>query len=217
MKNRILLKKILFVAVPAVISLILAICFPGAIYLGGIIAVIAFIRLKEANEPIEDAYVRVGWALIMFSEFMLCMCISDNLWSLIIASVLCILTYSFATVITDRMGLERCDGANSVTFWILFFAFLIACFSFGDYMKENDKKLRQEYARSEFVKIEKIEKETYGGNTYFMVTTEKGEIIGVDARKYPEIRYATKGDEIKYTLDNFCDDGLKKVYKLMIR
>lgn len=217
MKNVILLKKILFVAIPAVISLILAICFPGAIYLGGIIAVIAFIRLGMAIEPIEDAFVRVGWALIMFSEFMLCMFISDSLWSLIIASVLCILTYSFATVITNLMGLERCDGTNSVTFWILFFAFLIACFSFGDYLKEKDEKLSDEYAKSEFVKIEKIEKETYGGNTYFMVTTEKGELIGVDARKYPEIRHAAKGDEIKYTLDNFYNNGLKKVYKLMIR
>lgn len=217
MKNVILLKKILFVAIPAVISLILAICFPGAIYLGGIIAVIAFIRLGMAIEPIEDAFVRVGWALIMFSEFMLCMFISDSLWSLIIASILCILTYSFATVITNLMGLERCDGTNSVTFWILFFAFLIACFSFGDYLKEKDEKLSDEYAKSEFVKIEKIEKETYGGNTYFMVTTEKGELIGVDARKYPEIRHAAKGDEIKYTLDNFYNNGLKKVYKLMIR
>ena len=130
---------------------------------------------------------------------------------------MCILTYLFATVITDRLGLERCDGPNSVVFWILFFAFIVACFSFGDYIKENEKKLSEEYARSEFIEIEKIEKEIYGGNTYFMVTTEEGEIIGVDALKYPEIRHAVKGDKIKYTVDNFCDNRLKKVYLLEIR
>ena len=213
-----LLKKRLFVTIPAIVFICLAII---SLKIGGIIAaivigLIAFFKLDNDYEPIEDAKIRTGWALIMASEFLLCRMISDSPWLLVIASVICILTYTYAPVITDRLGLERCDGPNTPQFWLVFFACYVAAYSFFYFIETSDNKLDEKFARSKFVEIVNIEKETYDGNTYYVVTTEKGELVGVDARRFPEIRKAQKGQKIKYTFDIFYNDGMKRLYKLEI-
>ncbi len=221
MKNVILLKKILFVAIPALAAVILFFVNinKGMVLTASAIGIMVFFKLYHEDNSVFSPAVRAGWALIIFSVFMGIMSVSHNLWALIAASLACIIIYMFSSLLTEKFGLEDFadNGTNNVSFLTLFFIFFVVFNYTTPKYEEYSEQMEAEYARSEFEKIGKIEKETYGGNTYFMVTTEKGEIIGVDARKYPEIRHAAKGDEIKYTLDRTQKNGLNKVYKLMIR
>lgn len=60
--------------------------------------------------------------------------------------------------------------------------------------------MEAEYAKTEFVGIKSVTKEIYRGNTYYVVVTESGEIFGVDARKYPEIRTANEQTRLSMSL-----------------
>ena len=82
---------------------------------------------------------------------------------------------------------------------------------------KKEEKMEAEYAKTEFVGIKSVTKEIYQGNTYYVVVTESGEIFGVDARKYPEIRTANEQNKVKYVIDDYKVNGLQKPFKLELK
>ena len=82
---------------------------------------------------------------------------------------------------------------------------------------KKEEKMEAEYAKTEFVGIKSVTKEIYRGNTYYVVVTESGEIFGVDARKYPEIRTANEQNKVKYVIDDYKVNGLQKPFKLELK
>ena len=98
-----------------------------------------------------------------------------------------------------------------------FFLSLLFLVSLVENDMKKEEKLEAEYAKTEFVGIKSVTKEIYRGNTYYVVITESGEIFGVDARKYPEIRTANEQNKVRYVFDSYKVNGLQKTFKLELK
>ncbi len=222
MKN-ILFKEICFAAVSIVAAGILSLISANAsvMLLGFIIAVITYIKLSIDEYEIESTLVKIGWAMITYSIFVLCMLFPfGNVCRIIAAGTIIMLVYTFSSVLTQKMKLDYFGydcGRNGIKFWTAFFLSLLSLVSLVENDTKKEEKMEAEYAKTEFVGIKSVTKEIYRGNTYYVVVTESGEIFGVDARKYPEIRTANEQNKVKYVIDDYKVNGLQKPFKLELK
>ncbi len=193
----------------------------SVLFLGLIIAVAAYIKLSIDEYQIKDIFIKAGWSMIIYSIFVLCMSFPfSNEWWIVAAGVCITSVYTFIPILTKKMELDYFKygcGRNGIKFWILFFLSLFFLVVIADSEAKKEEKMEAEYAKAAFVGIESVSKEIYRGNTYYVVVTESGDIFGVDARKYPEIRTANEQSEVKYVIDSYKVNGLQKPFKLELK
>lgn len=215
--------RICFAAISVVVAGILSLVSANTsvMLLGFVIAVITYIRLSIDEYEIESTLVKIGWAMIMYSIFVLCMLFPfGNVCRIIAAGTIIMLVYTFSSVLTQKMKLDYFGydcGRNGIKFWMAFFLSLLFLVSLVENDMKKEEKLEAEYAKTEFVGIKSVTKEIYRGNTYYVVITESGEIFGVDARKYPEIRTANEQNKVRYVFDSYKVNGLQKPFKLELK
>ena len=141
MKN-ILFKEICFAAVSIVAAGILSLINANAsvMLLGFIIAVITYIKLSIDEYEIESTLVKIGWAMITYSIFVLCMLFPfGNVCRIIAAGTIIMLVYTFSSVLTQKMKLDYFGydcGRNGIKFWTAFFLSLLSLVS----LVEKDRK-----------------------------------------------------------------------------
>ncbi len=185
-----------------------------------IIGVITFISLLMSHQEINDFFVRLGWALIIFALFILISNvvvfdingIRTNIFGLILAAFVCSALFSFCTYLSYLLKLKsnfhKNIGLNGVLGWLYFYLIFFSIYSIREYQKVDDFK----FSKCQFVGIEKWDKEIYKGNTYYVIITTRGDMIGVPLDKYPEIRKITPNTKIKYLISDYED-----VYHNVIR
>lgn len=220
--EKILFKEICFAAISVVVAGVLSLINANAsvMLLGFIIAVITYIKLSMDEYEIESIPVKIGWATITYSIFVLCMLFPfDQAWWIIITGAVITLVYTYIPILTKKMGLcfSYDCGRNGIKFWLIFFLIMFFLLALVESEMKKEEKMEAEYAKTEFVGIKSVTKEIYQGNTYYVVVTESGEIFGVDARKYPEIRTANEQNKVKYVIDDYKVNGLQKSFKLELK
>lgn len=216
-------RKKVFAITSAIIALLLTginISNTDIIIAGWLMVVIAYIKLRFDDCEIWDTGIRCGLSFTMLSAFLFISSLSDSVTALIFASVVCTLIYVFGTYILDAINLRKANefvGCNSFYFWPIYFTFVVVFVYSSDLESKYQKEYEKEYETAIYIGIEKIEKETYNGNTYFMVTTENGDFFGVNPRVYPEIRTASDENKIKYVLEKYHQDNILIVHKLELK
>lgn len=218
-----LVKNLLFVGIPAVVIVILilsslAVCNGAGIIMGLGVGIITFFKLTFSDTNYKP-WVRAGWALIMAVIFMAAM-MTQNIWIIVMGVVVCLLTYTFIQYLTIWMNLQYIydEETNGCVFWIIFFIVTVGGWYLIDKMEEDYRRLGAEFEQAEFVDIHSIAVEIYNHNTYYVVTTEDGNVIGVDARKFPEIRSASSDNKIRYVVDDWVSsESLEQPYLLELK
>lgn len=192
-----------------------------SILFGGIVSVLMFFRLKNANLDIECVWIRLAWAAINFGIFVLIMHMIPNLAVALLANVI---LYSCSSYLSFLLGLTIVSSGytffgfeRETRFNGFILSLLINTILLGIYVKSIDKmNTDEEFKKTAFVSVISWDKETINGNTYYIVKIP-GKIIGINPKRHPEIRYINKNTKIKVLTDGHKINGLPEIKRLEIK